>query len=282
MRRLLSWVGMVGLCSVMWPMWAHATILPYMSMNQMIREAGSIVRARVQDQRTLWGPKRQMVYTETTLQVQEALKGKVGDTITIRQVGGTLDGLTTRIPGSASYTQGEQVVLFLERRLDQGKYAVMGFRAGKYRVFQHGGALWLHRDLHDLAFLAPNGTAAQKLHDVQHSEAPTTLHAMRQRIASQHRAIYQMKVLPSKTALMRLRYLQMLGRVHPGACRTVGLARLPALAHRGMVKAASKGVSALKRSTMPRLVLRRALPRLMKLQVRKKAERRPTPQRVQE
>lgn len=56
------------------------------------------------------------IVTDATLRVVEPLVGpsRVGDTLVVRRIGGTLGGLALRIEGEPSFVPGERLVVFLE------------------------------------------------------------------------------------------------------------------------------------------------------------------------
>jgi len=77
---------------------ASATIVRALSIEQLTATADVIVEGRVTAQSSSWNDEKTRIYTVTTLAVSTAHKGPVkpGETLQIRQIGGTVDGLTHR------------------------------------------------------------------------------------------------------------------------------------------------------------------------------------------
>lgn len=77
--------------------------------------------------------------TWVTLEVARTVKGAVGSSLTIKQLGVAAplpDGTVTRIPGMPRYVVGEEVVLFLRADSGSGFTSPVGFEQGVYRVTQ--------------------------------------------------------------------------------------------------------------------------------------------------
>ena len=90
---------------------------------------------------------------------------------TMRQLGGVLDGLETRLVGTTDFTLGDEVVLFT--RTDGALHYLVGMAQGSYFVLRDStGAATVTRDLGELGFAplpqpagdrAPNRTALSDL-----------------------------------------------------------------------------------------------------------------------
>ena len=86
------------------------------------------------------------IWTETTVEVSRNIKGRTERTITVRELGGVLDGRATKIFGGAEFRSGERVLLFLDA-------TAHGFRTvdlfvGKLTEAKmaNGRRLWLRTD----------------------------------------------------------------------------------------------------------------------------------------
>ena len=110
---------------------AYATVILHLTLAQKAADAEAIVHGKVVSQSTL--EEEGKIHTYTAIEVKEWLKGDGEPEIKIRQLGGTLNGITQKIAGDASFKIGEEVVLFLRPRgayftltgLSQSKYAVI-------------------------------------------------------------------------------------------------------------------------------------------------------------
>lgn len=84
------------------------------------------------------------IWTETQLAVEQTLKGSATGTITIREIGGELDGRITKIFGAPVYTAGERVMAFLTAT-PRGDYQTMDLFVGKFAEERtmNGERLWM-------------------------------------------------------------------------------------------------------------------------------------------
>ncbi len=73
------------------------------------------------------------IATFVTLIVVEALKGEVPASLEVRVPGGALNNLRRIVPGAPSYTPGERVLVFLQRRAD-GAFESVALALGTYHV----------------------------------------------------------------------------------------------------------------------------------------------------
>lgn len=96
-----------GLGSSVW-----STTMIYRSVDELAEMSDRVVRATVLSHHTFWSDDGQM-YTDWALQIDEVLSGAPVSAVTVRQMGGELDGYAIHIPGDASLQDGDHVVLFL-------------------------------------------------------------------------------------------------------------------------------------------------------------------------
>lgn len=112
---------------------AQATTIRGFTTKGMVQEAAVVVRARVIDRVSVWNGDKTKIYTDSTLKVGEVITGKaLSSAITVRQLGGSVDGVTMHVEGVAPIARGEQVVLFL--RTDGARFYLVGMAQGKLRV----------------------------------------------------------------------------------------------------------------------------------------------------
>ncbi|MBQ27522.1 MAG: hypothetical protein CMH81_05200 [Nitrospiraceae bacterium] len=70
--------------------------------------------------------------TVAEFEVVEALKGRLGETHTVKQYGGTVESKSHRIAGMPTYTPGEDVILFLYGESQYGFTSPVGILQGKF------------------------------------------------------------------------------------------------------------------------------------------------------
>ncbi len=140
---------------------ASATRVVAMDLPTLVSESDVVVRGRVLSQRAVWDGRRQRVYTDSTVLVDEIVRGqKVGTSVVVRQLGGRLGDLTQVVEGAGRLEVGQDVVLFLTVR---GPLAyVVGMSQGRLAVVKKAGVEVVSRDL-DGATLVGRAPAALPL-----------------------------------------------------------------------------------------------------------------------
>ena len=121
---------------------AMATTIVMPTDDQLITKSPVIVEGTVVS--TAPVAKDNAIWTETILNVDRAIKGNVSGQLTIRELGGELDGRITKIFGSPEYTAGEHVLVFLTPT-PRNDYQTTDLFVGKFTEDQamNGRRLWL-------------------------------------------------------------------------------------------------------------------------------------------
>ena len=112
---------------------AGATTLLAMDVPSLAKGADAIVRGSVASSNSHWTGDHLRIVTEVEIEVAEVLKGGVPKRLTVVQPGGVVGDIGQKVSGLASFTVGEEVVLFLERRAGD-TFLVSGMAQGKFRV----------------------------------------------------------------------------------------------------------------------------------------------------
>lgn len=162
MKNLSSWSCLAsllvgGVLSLHDPAAATTAVAP-MSLERLAEIAELSVRGEVESVDSFVEGDR--IFTEVVLQVLDVLAGTPeSDRVTVRMYGGIADGKITRVLGGACFTEGEEVVVFLQRS-GPATWGVVNLAEGKLRVVRDGrGAPRVVRDLHEIAYLNPSTTA---------------------------------------------------------------------------------------------------------------------------
>src|SRR5882762_1179769 len=108
---------------------ASATTIVLPTDEQLVRKSPVIVEGTVISSRPVL--RGEGIWTETKLAVDRTLKGDVAGELTIREVGGEIDGRITKIFGTPVYTQGERVMAFLTPTA-RGDYQTIDLFVGKF------------------------------------------------------------------------------------------------------------------------------------------------------
>jgi len=126
-------LGAAALALFVAPGGAMATSLLYQDLSALTQSSDAVVHGTVKKTESRWSGDHQRIVTEVSIDVSEFIKGRGAKTVVVLQPGGEVGGIGQKISGLASFAEGEEVVLFLERQGAQ-KYRVAGMAQGKYRV----------------------------------------------------------------------------------------------------------------------------------------------------
>jgi hypothetical protein len=138
---------------------AGATTVQKFSVSDLTKKSATIALARVEDVSSRWDENHKEIYTFISLKVLDGVKGShKNDVLTIRQLGGTVDGLISVVPAMPSFKTGEEVVVFLSPNDRAGYPWVMGLQQGKYSVSSDAnGFKQVWQDVDGLRVVTPDG-----------------------------------------------------------------------------------------------------------------------------
>jgi len=119
---------------------AHATSVLPLDLDQLIDRSTSVIHARAVANRTERDAATGFVVTYTTFEVAEALKGRVGSTHTIKQLGGSLPGeeMHFHAMGIPDFVVGREYVVFLAGVSAIGFSSPIGLFQGRFTVTTAG------------------------------------------------------------------------------------------------------------------------------------------------
>lgn len=112
---------------------ASATSMLRADLPELAQTADSIIHGTVRRVESRWSGDGRRIVTDVEIQVTEALKGQASSTVLVTQPGGRVGDIGQMVSGLATFSPGEEVVLFLERRGPQA-FRVSGMAQGKYKV----------------------------------------------------------------------------------------------------------------------------------------------------
>lgn len=116
---------------------ARATTLQRMTLEELAAASPAIARVRCIANETRWEGGR--IWTFTTAEVTEVIKGHVPARITIRMIGGNARSVISKVEGTPRFSPQEEVVLFLQpTRL--GDWTVVSWVQGTFRIHRDGMA----------------------------------------------------------------------------------------------------------------------------------------------
>lgn len=124
---------------------AQATTIVLPSDEQLVAKSSVIVEGTVVSTNAV--ENNGAIYTDTVINVARAIKGRTDATITVREIGGELDGRITKVYGTAEFHAGERVLVFLEPN-PRGGFRTIDLFVGKFTEARTMNArrLWLRED----------------------------------------------------------------------------------------------------------------------------------------
>ena len=112
---------------------AGATVYLPVDFNEMVARSKEIAHGRVVDVRGDLTPDRRTIVTYVTIEVEQHLKGNLGESITFRVPGGQVGRYRRIVVGAPQFERGDEVIVFLASRGPSIPY-LFGLSQGVYRV----------------------------------------------------------------------------------------------------------------------------------------------------
>ncbi len=144
---------------------AHATLVQALDLAELVQEAEHVVVARVIRQHSLFDAQGRIV-TDVLMQVESVEKGSLtpGESVTVRRLGGEVDGLGMRIEGEPAFDDGERVLLFGAHARALSVLRPVGMSQGTMRVYEQDGEPWVMPDTSGLTLVRKQaqGTSVQR------------------------------------------------------------------------------------------------------------------------
>jgi hypothetical protein len=113
---------------------AQATVMRYVPLDRLIREADLIVSGKVARIQFQWDEKDRTVYTYITIAVDRFIKRRIKTRyVTIKEWGGQIGNVAAVQLGTPYYRVGEEVVVCGAKRKD-GSLATLGGLQGKFEI----------------------------------------------------------------------------------------------------------------------------------------------------
>jgi hypothetical protein len=109
----------------------HATTLARLSLDQLASAADGVARVRCAGVESRW--ENRAIWTITTFDVIEPMKGNLAAQVVVRLPGGKVGHLTAAVDGTPRFSPGEEAVVFLESARTGG-YSVAGWVEGTFRI----------------------------------------------------------------------------------------------------------------------------------------------------
>jgi hypothetical protein len=128
-RQRFFWMSMAAVLAL--ALSARATTIVHMNMEELTNSAQLVARGKcVASEARMDGG---MIWTFTTFEVSETLKGNAARQITVRLLGGKVGHMKSTVDGVPQFRPGEEVFLFLEPTRE-GDLSVTAWVQGTFRV----------------------------------------------------------------------------------------------------------------------------------------------------
>ena len=162
--------ALLSLATLLSPAPAGATIIVKLKLPDLVQRAQAVFVGQAVKTDMHWTADRKHIVTDTTFNVRQPLRGgtRAGGRITIRTLGGVVDGIGMRVSGSPVFRKGDEVLLFTEQR--GGHRYVVGMTQGAYRISRDArGRAMVRVNLGgvSLARRTPSGLRLTRGHDVK-------------------------------------------------------------------------------------------------------------------
>jgi len=156
--------------------WAHATTVIPLYLDELIDQSTLAFEGTCTENRTELDPATNLVVTYTTFEVHDVLKGDVGATHTIKQVGGKLPGEDAprfTIRDVPTFGVGGDYVVFLAGVSAAGFSSPIGLSQGRFTVRGAAGARTVGngRDFKDMTARMTQGLPQRALENMKATPA---------------------------------------------------------------------------------------------------------------
>lgn len=142
-RLLFFWIALI-VSSVAT---TSASVVTYMDTRTLVRLSPVIAHGTIASVRSVLAGENALPFTEVILAPRERLRGAEGlETITLRLLGGNVEGRAAHVYGTPIFQAGEEVILFA-RPAKNGWLTVTGLFQGKVRVERRAGERFAIRDV---------------------------------------------------------------------------------------------------------------------------------------
>ena len=108
-------------------------VLP-LNLPELVEDAGKIFIGKCIDVKTGKDPETGLIVTWTTFKVIEGIKGELEETETIKQIGGTHEGITAT-SFTPEFRVGEEVLLFVYAESRIGLTTAVGLNQGVFNIY---------------------------------------------------------------------------------------------------------------------------------------------------
>ena len=148
MRIAVFGLGVLFAISL-WPGEVRATNQELANLQTLTQRAEMIMVGRCTAIKSAWNAERTRISTYVSYDVEETIKGGVGDQqIVVKTLGGTVGSITQMVVDGPTFEVGERALLFLTASDEPATFRIQGLRRGKLKIHSDSrtGERFLMRD----------------------------------------------------------------------------------------------------------------------------------------
>ncbi len=135
MRIAVFGLGVLFAISL-WPGELRATNQEMATLQTLTQRAEMIVVGRCTAIKSAWNAERTLISTYVSYDVEETIKGGVGDQqIVVKTLGGTVGSITQMVVDGPTFEVGERALLFLTASDEPATFRIQGLPRGKLRIY---------------------------------------------------------------------------------------------------------------------------------------------------
>ena len=143
-----------------------ASVLP-LYLDEIVADAAVAFQGACTDNRSELDPQTGFIVTYTTFSVSDVLKGEVGATHTIKQIGGQVGNRGFRMEGTPAFVVGADYVVFLYGVSSAGFSSPVGLAQGQFTLRQGAQGTELSNGRNFKEMLRPDPAQALPQHTRQ-------------------------------------------------------------------------------------------------------------------
>ena len=111
------------------------SVVIQMELEQLVEESDTIIQGVVEAVYSQWDDERNLIFTHTSIRVDDPLKGDRTRSLLIRQMGGRVGSLNMTVAGMPDFEAGSNVIVFLTDA-GNGTFHVTGLNQGRYVIVE--------------------------------------------------------------------------------------------------------------------------------------------------
>ena len=139
-RSLLALVPFIALLSLSGDL-ARASTQRALKLATMVEKSDFIFVGTAVQSESAWNAEHTRIYTRTTFEVEEYVKGQGtdqetdgGGAVVVETLGGVVGDVGMMVPGVPQFRQGEKNLLFISTGPRTGKHRVVGWSQGRFKI----------------------------------------------------------------------------------------------------------------------------------------------------